>query len=168
MAVSENGRPKAALSKPAGRRRSKKTFTVRTPDGGHRDHLVRSLDQILANVESREIQVVDARNAARFAGKAKEPWPVIKLGHIPGSFNLPFADLMDGDNFGILRPAGEIAAAIRDAGIDSGKPVVTSCGSGVTAAIVSLGLYLIGHEDAAIYDGSWSEWGKREHTPVET
>ncbi len=158
------GRPiEAGVPTPAA-----KPFSIRTPGGGRRDHLVRSLDQILANIDTRESQVVDARNAARFAGTAKEPWPVIKLGHIPGSLNLPFADLMDGDDFGTIRPAEKIAAALRNAGIDPEKPVVTSCGSGVTAAIVSLGLYLIGHKDAAIYDGSWSDWGKREHTPVET
>ncbi len=143
-------------------------FSIRTPDGGRRDELVRSGDQMLANVASRANQVVDARSAGRFAGTHKEPWPVIKLGHIPGSLNLPFPDLMDRDNSGVIRPAADIEVVVCQAGIDLEKPVVTSCGSGVTAAIVSLGLYLIGHTDAAIYDGSWSDWGKREDTPVES
>ncbi|MCG8507796.1 MAG: sulfurtransferase, partial [Rhodospirillales bacterium] len=76
--------------------------------------------------------------------------------------------LMDADNSGAIRSADEISEAVKAAGLDPERPVVTTCGSGVTAAILSLGLYLIGHTGAAIYDGSWSEWGKREDTPFET
>ncbi|MBT3359462.1 MAG: sulfurtransferase [Rhodospirillales bacterium] len=140
-----------------------KVFAVERTDFG----LVRSVEQVLANIEARADQVVDARNAARFAGTMPEPWPVDKIGHIPGSLNLPFDELMDKDNANVMRPADEIAAAVRASGLDTDAPIVTSCGSGVTAAVLNLGLYLIGHTNGAVYDGSWSEWGKHPDTPVE-
>lgn len=144
-----------------------KTFTVRTPDGKADPALVRSAEDILANVNGRTEQILDARSAGRFAGGDPEPWPVIKVGHIPGSLNLPFPTLMDFDQSGAMRPADEIAAAIAAAGVDPERPVVTTCGSGVTAAVLTLGLHLIGHDRVAMYDGSWSDWGSREDTPVE-
>jgi thiosulfate/3-mercaptopyruvate sulfurtransferase len=127
--------------------------------------MVRGAEGLLANIASRAEQVIDARGAGRFAGADPEPRPAKKAGHVPGSVNLPFNDLMDA---GAVRPAGEIAAAFDHAGVDRTRPMVTTCGSGVTAAFLSFGLYLIGVENAAVYDGSWAEWGNRDDTPVET
>ena len=129
--------------------------------------LVRDLDHVRRNVDSRRHQVVDARTAERFDGSADEPRPTKRRGHVPGSLNLPYAALMDPDNHFAIRPANEIEAAFDAAGADLEKPVVATCGSGVTAAVITLGLYLIGHTDGAVYDGSWAEWGNREDTPVE-
>ncbi len=128
--------------------------------------LVRSLDQIRRNLVDKRDQVVDARSAERFQGIADEPRPAKKKGHVPGSLNLPYPDLMSPDDHFVMRPADEIKAAFDAAGLEPGKPVVASCGSGVTAAVIALGLYLIGDENGAVYDGSWAEWGNRDDTPV--
>lgn len=127
--------------------------------------LVRDAEQLKANIASGREQVIDARSPGRFAGTDPEPWPVAKSGHIPGSVNVPYLDLLNGDK--TFRNGPELAARFAQAGIDLGKPVVTSCGSGVTACIVALALHLIGHDQVAVYDGSWAEWGSRDDTPVE-
>ena len=129
--------------------------------------MVRGADDLLANIASPAEQVIDARGAGRFVGVDPEPRPAKKAGHVPGSVNQPFNDLMDAEH-GVVRPADQIAAAFDRAGVDRTRPIVTTCGSGVTAAFVSFGLYLIGVENAAVYDGSWAEWGNRDDTPVET
>jgi thiosulfate/3-mercaptopyruvate sulfurtransferase len=129
--------------------------------------LVRSLDQVRANLASRREQVLDARTAGRFSGTEPEPRPGCRSGHIPGSLNLPYAKLFDPARKTMADDAG-LAAAFRSAGINLSRPVVTSCGSGITASVLALGLHLIGHRDFAVYDGSWSEWGTRTDTPVET
>ena len=129
--------------------------------------MVRGADDLLANIASRAEQVIDARTAGRFAGIDPEPRPAKKAGHVPGSVNQPFNDLMDPEA-GVVRPADQIAAAFDRASVDRTRPIVTTCGSGVTAAFLSFGLYLIGVENAAVYDGSWAEWGTRDDTPVET
>ncbi len=128
--------------------------------------LVRSAEQLLENLDNRREQVADARAPGRFAGTEPELWPVKKRGRIPGSFNVPLAKLID-TRTRTMRPADEIAAAFVEGGVDLDKPVVTSCGSGVTACVLALGLHLIGHRQFAVYDGSWAEWGEREDTPVE-
>ena len=127
---------------------------------------VRDKAAIRANIRDRSEQVVDARAAGRFSGREPEVWPGRRPGHIPGSLNLPFTDLLDPQSKTFL-PAEAIAERFRAAGADLARPVVTSCGSGVTAAVLAFALHLIGHRPVALYDGSWAEWGLPGDTPVE-
>ncbi len=129
--------------------------------------LVRDKASVLANVSSKREQVVDARAAGRFDGTAGETWPGRRRGHIPGSRNLPF-DQMTDPKTKQLKSAEELQRLFQGAGVALDRPIVTSCGSGVTACALAFGLYLIGHERAAIYDGSWSEWGLPDGPPIET
>ncbi len=109
-------------------------------------------------------QIVDARSPERFAGTAPEPRPGLHSGHMPGSFNVPYGRLIEN---GRLVPRARIEAAFTDAGVDLDKPIITSCGSGVTAAILTFALESIGKEAKGLYDGSWAEWGSRPDLPVE-
>jgi thiosulfate/3-mercaptopyruvate sulfurtransferase len=127
------------------------------------DKLVRTKADMLANLASSSEQVVDARSAGRFAGADPEPRPGVTPGHIPGSRNLPHGQLFNSDGT-YLDKAG-IQAAFVDAGIDLAKPVVTSCGSGITASVLAFVLDLLGKQDVALYDGSWAEWGSDPETP---
>ena len=140
---------------------ARRPFTARL-----RPELVRDLEAMRANVAGRAAQVLDARSAGRFAGTEPEPRAGLRGGHIPGSLNLPYETLYGAD--GTLKPPDKLRAAIIAAGVDLDRPVVTSCGSGVTASVLALALYLVGRQDVAVYDGSWSEWGARPDTPVET
>lgn len=122
-----------------------------------------NLDQVLQSLGG-EVQVVDARGAPRFRGEAAEPRPGVRSGHMPGALNLPFSRLLNAD--GTLKRGTALEAAFRDAGVDLDRPVITSCGSGVTAAILTLGLAELGRA-SQLYDGSWAEWGARTDTPIE-
>ena len=128
--------------------------------------LVRDLEQMRANLLSRREQVVDARSRGRFAGTEPEPRAGLRGGHIPGSVSLPHLELLGAD--GTLLPEPELRRRFAAGGVDLARPIVTTCGSGVTASTVALALYRLGREDAAVYDGSWSEWGARSDTPVAT
>lgn len=129
--------------------------------------LVRTRDQVNANIASGREQVVDARSADRFSGAASEPRPAARQGHIPGSRNLPFNMLLDSGHYGTLRGPDEIRAAFENAGIDVGRPVIATCGSGVTASVLAFALHLLGNDAASVYDGSWVEWGNTDSCPVE-
>ena len=141
------------------------TVTTRRFDANFRPQLVRDLEQIKALLKEAGAQILDARSPGRFAGIEPEPRAGLRSGHIPGSFNLFFKNLIDETTYRLKSP-GELEGLYRAAGIDARRPVVTTCGTGVTASILALGLYCIANENAAVYDGSWTEWGGRGDTPV--
>ncbi|MBI3505509.1 MAG: 3-mercaptopyruvate sulfurtransferase [Proteobacteria bacterium] len=154
----KEGRPAQSGSPTVAARRFKASF---------RPELVRAKADIVADLATRGSQVIDARAAARFAGTAPEPRAGLRSGHIPGSKSLPYTQLLDPATGTVLPPL-ELARQFTAAGIDASKPVVASCGSGVTACVLALGLHLLDAPDVAIYDGSWSEWGLADGPPVET
>jgi len=129
--------------------------------------MMRSIDDVQENLNNMAAQVLDARSAGRFAAIEPEPRPECRSGHIPGSLNLPFNRLVDPET-ATMRPQNELAAHLAESGIDPDQPVITTCGSGVTACVLALAMHLTGKDDVAVYDGSWTEWGGRTDTPVET
>jgi len=129
--------------------------------------LVRDVDDVKQVVERNSAQIVDARPAGRFAGTEPEPRPGLRGGHMPGARNVPSQSLLNDD--GTLKGPAELAKIFAAAGINPALPVITTCGSGVTASILSLALAVLGQTDAAVYDGSWAEWGVTDNgLPVET
>jgi thiosulfate/3-mercaptopyruvate sulfurtransferase len=119
---------------------------------------VRNRQEVLVNVESSAEQLVDARARERFEGAAAEPWPGRRSGHIPGSSNVPYADLID-PKTGAMKPLADLRSAFAGAGVDLRRPIVTMCGSGVSAGVLTVALYRLGVRGSALYDGSWAEWG---------
>jgi len=132
-----------------------------------RPELVADLSRMRLVLERRDAQIVDARSRGRFAATEPEIRPGLRGGHIPGSLSLPYNELFRGED-DVMRPEEEVRAAFAGAGLDPAGPVVATCGSGVSAAVLALGLYRLGRRDAAVYDGSWTEWGGRADTPVAT
>ena len=139
------------------------SFTARARD----DALVRSFEQVRAILGTGSAQIVDARAAARFTGEDPGPRPDLPRGHIPGSRNVPFDAVLDDDD-SALSDAAAIRQAFEDAGVDPARPVIATCGSGITACTLALALAAIGAEQVAVYDGSWTDWGSRADAPVES
>lgn len=127
---------------------------------------VRNAGQVLAAIDDPEIQIVDARPPARFRGEATEPRAGMRVGHMPGAANVFFRSLLNDD--GTLKSDAELRSVFETAGVDLTRPVITTCGSGVTASVLYLALEKIGHSDVALYDGSWTEWGQKHDLPIET
>ncbi|MBR2536038.1 MAG: 3-mercaptopyruvate sulfurtransferase [Hyphomicrobium sp.] len=128
--------------------------------------IIRDLDDMKALIAKGGAQIVDARPAGRFEGNEAEPRPGLRSGHMPGAKNIPSQALLNAD--GTFKSTEELGALFKDAGINVAKPVVTTCGSGVTASMLALALAALGQTNAAVYDGSWAEWGKDNGLPIET
>ncbi|MEQ8825284.1 MAG: 3-mercaptopyruvate sulfurtransferase [Filomicrobium sp.] len=128
--------------------------------------LVSDSDDISGYIKNGQAEIVDARPPARFTGEEPEPRPGLRLGHMPGAKNLPFGQLINSD--GTLKSEEEIRAALADANVNTQASIATTCGSGVSAAIIALALASIGRPDVSVYDGSWAEWGQDNGLPVET
>lgn len=125
---------------------------------------VANADQVAAALDAGSAQVVDARASSRFRGIVAEPRPGLRAGHMPKSINVPFTELIDGTRF---KGDEALRRVFTEAGVDVDRPVITTCGSGVTAAVLAFGLARLGSHDVKLYDGSWSEWGARADLPVE-
>lgn len=131
-----------------------------------RPELLRTLDDVRANIGSAAERLLDARPAARFRAEVAEPRPGMRGGHVPGSTSLPHTELLDAD--GTLQPPATLRQRFGALGVELDTPVIASCGSGVTGTVILLALAAAGHRDGSLYDGSWAEWGGRADTPVAT
>ena len=129
------------------------------------NHLVKDVTQVANASKLGQAEIIDARSAPRFRGEVPEPRPGLRSGHIPGAKNVPYGALLNDD--GTMKDADALRAVFEAAGVDLRKPAITSCGSGVTASVLSLALERIGHRNHAVYDGSWAEWGMYDDLPVE-
>ncbi|MGC9420237.1 MAG: 3-mercaptopyruvate sulfurtransferase [Rhodovulum sp.] len=129
-------------------------------------HLVKDVTQVAAASKLADYEIIDARSPGRFVGDEPEPRPNLRSGHIPGSKNVHFATLLNAD--GTMKSPDDLRAVFEAAGVDLKKPAITTCGSGVNAAMLALALELIGHRNHAVYDGAWTEWGMYNDLPVAT
>jgi thiosulfate/3-mercaptopyruvate sulfurtransferase len=142
--------------------RPRGSFTARSRPGD----AVRDLDQVRQAAGAGRAQIVDMRSAGRFAATEPEPRPGLRSGHIPGSLNLPYDELVRAD--GTVLPVESLRRRIAAAGIDPSRPIIATCGSGVSACALIHALHLLGHDHVALYDGAWTEWGGRADPPIET
>jgi thiosulfate/3-mercaptopyruvate sulfurtransferase len=130
------------------------------------NHLVRDVTQVASASKLGDHEILDARAPGRFRGEETEPRPGLRSGHIPGSKNVPFGTLLNDD--GTMKPIDDLQMVFTNAGVHLAKPAITTCGSGVTAAVISLALERAGHQQHSLYDGSWAEWGMYDDLKVET
>lgn len=128
--------------------------------------LLRDVDDMKMLIHDKSATILDARSPDRFAGRAPEPRPGLRSGHMPGAHNVPYGQLINMD--GTLKPGDQLNSLFEAAGVDPHKPVVISCGSGITACVLALALAETGHRRTSVYDGSWAEWGADESLPIET
>jgi thiosulfate/3-mercaptopyruvate sulfurtransferase len=141
--------------------RTSRHFTAR-----HNLDLVRDVDDMKKLIDDKSAEIVDARSPERFAGTAPEPRLGLRAGHIPGAINVPYKQVLNDD--GTFKSIPELKDLFSGAGIDQHKPVVTTCGSGITACVLALALGQAGYLRTSVYDGSWAEWGADDRLPIET